>query len=70
MKNINNILVPVDFSEESMMGISAGCQLGLLFNSTMNFVHFIDTKSIDELRHPKDAIQGNLIPYLIVSLKS
>lgn len=59
MKNINNILVPVDFSEESLMGISAGCQLAELFNSTINFVHFIDPQLINESLHPKDATQGN-----------
>jgi len=42
-----------------MMGISAGCQLAQFFNSTINFVHFIAPKTIDELRHPKDVIQGN-----------
>ncbi|MEP5613853.1 MAG: universal stress protein [Cyclobacteriaceae bacterium] len=50
MKQINNIVVPIDFSQESNAGITASCSFARKFNGK---IHFINTIS-DELVESDD----------------
>lgn len=59
MKEINHIVVPVDFSEESAKGIKAACSFATKFKSKIHFLHVIDKHATDVDLHPKDAVLGN-----------
>lgn len=55
MKDIKNILVPIDFSEESVAGLKAANQLATKFKCTAHVVHFLPYHPVVTPIYPGDA---------------
>jgi|GEM_PF-2251929 len=58
MKSIQNILVPIDFTEESYYGLKAAVQLAEKFNSKINLFHFYLPKSTVMPYQPRNTALG------------
>ena len=58
MNCLNNILVPIDFSEESTTGLNAALSFANQFNSTIHLVHFVLPNEHVTDRHPKEEVQN------------
>lgn len=57
--SIKNILAPVDFSEESMIGVHTAADLASSIGATLNLLHIIDDFPPDNLR-PDGDIQAKI----------
>ncbi|SMD32801.1 Nucleotide-binding universal stress protein, UspA family [Reichenbachiella faecimaris] len=55
MKNIKNLLVPIDFTEESVAGLKAANQFATKFKSQVHVVHFLPYHPVVTPVYPGDA---------------
>lgn len=58
MKSVENILVPVDFSDESIIGLEAAVEIAQKFDCKINLVHFVLPSSDISPKHPKEEVMG------------
>lgn len=58
MKSVENILVPIDFSDESIVGLNAGIDMAKRFNANIHLTHFVFPNAEIVPKHPKEEILG------------
>jgi hypothetical protein len=59
MESIKNIIVPIDFSEDTEAILKAANNFGQMFDSKIHLVNFFEISHDVKHKHPKKAVLGH-----------